>query len=116
MRTVMTQFFSFSILGVKHCPYNDASKLFIFEFKCIGFSHGDFFFWMTVGFNPHLHTNDRVRRTLCRQHVLRSAVTMTITVLKNYKLGGGTSAVQLSSVFLRYLGGRASIKHSLRTY
>ena len=41
-------------------------------------------FWMTAGSNPHLHTDDRVRRTLCRQHV--SAVTMTITVLENYKL------------------------------
>ena len=45
MRTVMTQCFSFPILGVKRCPYNDASKLFIFEFKCIGFFHGDCFFW-----------------------------------------------------------------------
>ena len=33
---------------------------------------------MTVGSNPHLHTDDRVRRTLCRQHVLLFAVTMTI--------------------------------------
>ena len=46
-------------------------------------------FWMTVGSNPHLHTDARVRRTLCRQHVLLSAVTMTITVLENYKLCGG---------------------------
>ena len=57
-------------------------------------------FWMTVG-SPHLHTDDRVRRTLCRQHVLLSAVTMTITVLENYKLCGGTSAaVRLSPDFL----------------
>ena len=48
---------------------------------------------MTVGPNPHLHTDDRVRRTSCRQHVLLSAVTMTITVLENYQLCGGTSAV-----------------------
>ena len=54
-------------------------------------------FWMTVGSNPHLHTDDRVRRTLCRQHVLLSAATMAIKVLENYKLCGGTSAVQLSS-------------------
>ena len=59
-------------------------------------------FWMTVGPNPHLHTDDRVRRTLCRQHVLPSAVTMTITVLENYKLCGGRSAVQLGSDFLSY--------------
>ena len=52
---------------------------------------------MTVGSNPHLHTYDRVRRTSCRQHVLLSAVTITITVLENYQLCGGTSAVQLSS-------------------
>ena len=26
-------------------------------------------FWMTVG-SPHLHTDDRVRRTLCRQHTV----------------------------------------------
>ena len=56
-------------------------------------------FWMTVGSNSHLHTNDRFRRTLCRQHVLLSAVTKTITVFENYKLCGGTSAVQLSSDF-----------------
>ena len=31
---------------------------------------------MTVWSNPHLHTDDRVRRTLCRQHVLLSAVTI----------------------------------------
>ena len=71
---------------------------------------------MTVGSNPHLHTDDRVRRKLCRQHVLLSAVTMTITVLENYKLCGGTSAVQLGSDFLGYSGGSAIIKHSLRTY
>ena len=69
---------------------NDASKLFIFEFKCIGFSMANV--WMTVG-SPHLHTDDRVRRTLCRQHILLSAVTMTITVLENYQLCGGTLAV-----------------------
>ena len=73
-------------------------------------------FWMTVGSNPHLHTVDRVRHTLCRQHALLSAVTMTITVLENYKLCGGTSAVHLSSDFLSYSGGSAIIKHSLRTY
>ena len=50
--------------------------------------------WMTVG-SPHLHTDDRVRRTLCRQYVLLfSAVTMTITVLENYKLCGGKLAVR----------------------
>ena len=38
MRTVMTQCFSFTNLEVKHCSQNDASKLFFFEFKCIGFS------------------------------------------------------------------------------
>ena len=48
-------------------------------------------FWMTVGSNPHLHTDDRVRRTICRQHVLLSAVTTAITVLENYKLCGGAS-------------------------
>ena len=48
---------------------------------------------MTVGSNPHLHTDDRVRRTLCRQHVLLSAVTVTITVLESYQLCGGTLAV-----------------------
>ena len=42
-------------------------------------------FWTTVG-SPHVHTDDGVRRTLCRQHILLSAVTMTITVLENYKL------------------------------
>ena len=73
-------------------------------------------FWMTAGFNSHLHTDDRVRRTLCRQHVLLSAVTMTITVLENYKLCGGTPAVQLSPDFLSYSGGSAIIKHSLRIY
>ena len=51
---------------------------------------------MTVGSNPHLHTDDRVRRTSCRQHILLSAVIMTNTVLENYKLCGGTSAVRLS--------------------
>ena len=60
---------------------------------------------MTVGSNPHLHTDDRVRRTSCRQHVLLSAVTMTNTALENYQLCGGTSsAVQLSSDFLSYSG------------
>ena len=44
---------------------------------------------MTVGSNPHLHTDGRVRCTLCRQHVLLSAVTMTITVLEKYQLCGG---------------------------
>ena len=112
MRTVMTQCFSFPNLEVKHCSYNDASKLFVFEFKCIGFSMASF--WMTVGSNPHLHTDDRVRRILCRQHVLLSAVTMTITVLENYKLCGRTSAVRLSPDFLSYSGGSAIIKHSLR--
>ena len=48
---------------------------------------------MTVGSNPHLHIDDRVRRTSCRQHVLLSAVTMTITVLENYQLCGRTLAV-----------------------
>ena len=74
------------------------------------------FFWMTLGSNPDLHTDDRVRHTLCRQHVLLSTVTMTITVLENFKLCGGTSAVQLSSDFLSYSSGSAIIKHSLRTY
>ena len=60
-----------------------------YSLKCIGFSMANF--WMTVGSNPHLHTDGRVRRTLCRQHVLLSDVTMTITVLENYKLCGGTS-------------------------
>ena len=75
-------------------------------------------FWMTVGSNPHLHTDDRVRRTLCRQHVPLSAVTMTLTVLENYKLCGGTSEVQLSPdlFFNSYSGGSAIIKHSLRMY
>ena len=73
-------------------------------------------FWMTVGSNPHLYTDDRVCRTLCGQHVLLSAVIMTITVLENYKLCGGTSAVQLGSDFLGYSGGSAIIKHSLWTY
>ena len=49
-------------------------------------------FWMTVG-SPHLRTDDRVRRTSCRQHVLLSAVTMTITVLEIYQLCGGTLAM-----------------------
>ena len=70
-------------------------------------------FWMTVG-SPHLHTDDRVRRTLCRQRV--SAVTMTITVLENYKLRGGTLAIRLSPDVLSYSGGSAIIKHSLRMY
>ena len=69
-----------------------------------------------MGSNPHLHANDRVRRTLCRQHVLISAVTMTITVLENCKLYGGTSAVQLGSDSLGYSGRSAIIKHLLRTY
>ena len=50
-------------------------------------------FWMTIGSNPHLHTDDRVRRTLCRQHVLLSAVTTTITVLENCQICGGMLAV-----------------------
>ena len=105
------------------------------------FFHGEF--WMTVGSNPHLHTDDRVRRTLCRRHVLLilSAVTMTITVLENYKLCGGTSQLTYLKVInfaeehhslrdknsylnsdivgfrlLSYSGGRAIIKHSLRMY
>ena len=73
-------------------------------------------FWMTAGSNPHLHTDDRVRHTLCRQHVLLSAVTMAITVLENYILCGGTSAVRFSPDFSSYSGGSAIIKHSLRMY
>ena len=68
-------------------------------------------FWMIVGSNPHLHTDDRVRRTLCRQHVLLSAVTMTIILLENYKLCGGTSAVQLGSDFF----GLLRRKHDYQT-
>ena len=66
---------------------------------------------MTVRSNLHLHTDDRVRRTSCRQHVLLSAVTMTITVLENYQLCGGTSAVQLSSDFLSYSGGEERLSN-----
>ena len=73
-------------------------------------------FRMTVIGSPHLRTDDRIRRTLCRQHVLLSAVTMIITVLENYQLCGGTLAVRLSPDFLSYSGGSAIIKHLLRTY
>ena len=37
LRTVMTQYFLFQNLGVKHFSLNYASKLFTIEFKCVGF-------------------------------------------------------------------------------
>ena len=58
------------------------------------------------------HTDNRVRRTLCRQHILLSAVTMTITVLESYKLCGGTSAVRLSPDFLSYSGGEERLSNT----
>ena len=66
---------------------------------------------MTVGCSPHLHTDDRVRRASCRQHVLLSAVAMTITVLENYKLCGGTSAVH-SDLFFSYSGGEERLSNT----
>ena len=71
-------------------------------------------FWMTVGSSPHLHTDDRVRRTSCRQHILLSAVIMTNTVLENYKLCGGTSAVRLSPDFLSYSGREERLSTNTR--
>ena len=69
------------------------------------FFHGEFLDDRRVS-----HTDDRVRRTLCRQHILLSAVTMTITVLENYKLCGGISAVRLSPDFLVTRAGKSDFQ------